>query len=84
MPHSAQSQPRNLVLGKLNPVGICVSERIGSGRLRSGLGRFQEGRMLEWKEKWMWSPETWLPTQSTALFSPFPSLAASAVRVLGD
>lgn len=72
MPGSAQSQARNLVLlGKLNSVGICASEWTGSGSLQLRVGGLQEGRMLEWKEKWIWSRD--LASHSAQSSSaPFP------------
>lgn len=72
MSGSAQSQARNLVLlGKLNSVGISASKWTGSGSLQLGVGGLQEGRMLEGKEKRIWSRD--LASHSAQSSSaPFP------------
>lgn len=71
MSGSAQSQARNLVLlGKLNSVGICASKWTGSGSLQLGVGGLQEGRTLEWKERWIWSRD---PASHSAQSSSAPS-----------
>ena len=71
MPHSAQSQPRNLVPPWQTEPSRNMCKRVDREQ-QTRISRFHDGKMLEWKEKWMWSPEIWLPPYNTELFSPFP------------